>query len=750
LRRIVLLLSLTFLPLFAEELPRTMIAIYDSHDSKDIEETVIHQAAEMPLNHLGIKLNYVDICGELPDAMDDPDVLGVIVWSYDWKFEDKEIAEKFLRWASKMVDAGKKYIAMGLIPFEGKTFEIDINERNDFWKKLGLKDTTEWISTTYDSNLIYNCPELFHFERHYPEVLPTYLRMVKLGNTIDPCLMVRQKDNTETDSVLVGIGERGSYVAANYPIYWRFRVGKAARAWYFNPFDFFEKALGLEGRPRPDTTTLFGRRIFYSHIDGDGWNNYVYIRKYRNTHAIAARVLLNEVLEPYSDLAFTVGPVGAEIDFQWAGTKKSIPCLKEIVELENVELGCHTFSHPFDWAFFKNYVPQDEYPYLHLYPNGTWMGAGAVAWMKLFVGSDDPNVTESHRTQYNPNQLKQLNEIYDMPRAYARKPFELDREVEGAVSLINKKADSEKKVKAYLWSGDCRPFYAAVKKVADAGIPNINGGDTRFDTKFDSYAWVMPLGRQVKDLWQIYSSNSNENTYTDYWEDDFYAFNLLVETLKNTEFPIRIKPMNLYYHVYSAERTPGLRAVLKNIAYIRSQEIIPIFASEYSMLAQGFYTLKMSEMGKDSWMVEDRGDLQTIRFDYAVAKGVDFAKSEGVIGQVHYQGSLYAALDPGVKEPVIALKDLEVIEDEPREPHYYLIQSRWQMKNIEQVDRGIEFDVMGHGPLEMCWNVPEEGEYLLSLDGGQPVTFKSENQQLEFSLPQEDTGPLRIKIVKKS
>ena len=56
----------------------------------------------------------------------------------------------------------------------------------------------------------------------------------------------------------------------------------------------------------------------------------------------------------------------------------------------------------------------------------------------------------------------------------------------------------------------------------------MNGGDLRFDSEYSSVAYVAPLARTVGREHQIYSVNSNENTYTNGWTGPVMdAFKLL-------------------------------------------------------------------------------------------------------------------------------------------------------------------------------------------------------------------------------
>ena len=90
--------------------------------------------------------------------------------------------------------------------------------------------------------------------------------------------------------------------------------GTGRTKWIIDPFAFFQKAFGAELMPIPDVTTLSGRRLWFSHIDGDGWNNMSYIESYRDKPTIAAAVILRELIAPYPDLPVAVGVIGADID----------------------------------------------------------------------------------------------------------------------------------------------------------------------------------------------------------------------------------------------------------------------------------------------------------------------------------------------------------------------------------------------------------------------------------------------------
>lgn len=701
--------------------PRTVIAIYDGLEKQDIFYTNIHNYAEMSLNHLGIIVEYHDISQGLPNIEKRDDVLGVITWfKPGFTISDPEA---YLRWAMQVFDAGKRYVVLGnsgLYLEEGDAAYYLVDE---FWYRLGLRDEGRWEEEVYRYSITKMNSGVVGFERTFRDEKPGFAKFSVISDQVRSHLTFCQVDGDQSCNGLIVTGPNGGYVNENYAIYSVYNTEQEHdfRKWYINPFEFFRITFDTDVMPKPDTTTMAGRRIYYSHIDGDGWNNVATVKKNR---VLASEVLYQEVFTKYDDLPVTIGPIIAELAKDWHGTKQSRKIARKIFRLPHVEVACHTYTHPFAWGFFEHYDQDSEQVYIKKYSE---KGNPISKAFRYFN-----SVTDDHLSE----QLE-----YDIPRAYYDQPFDLTNEVQGVVKGIKKVIPKEKKLELYLWSGDCQPFEAAIKMTRETGIRNLNGGDARFDKDFDSYAWVTPLSRQVGNQRQIYSSLSNENTYINQWEDHYYGFRQLPETLKNTETPIRVKPINLYYHMFSGEKLAALNALKQNIDYIRSQEIIPITASRYAAIVDGFFSLRIVPLRSKSWRIENRDALQTMRFDRASLMSVDFENSKGVIGQRHLQGSLYVYLDESVDQPIVTLKENEKTAARP-----YLQDSRWRVWNVNTGDGDdISMYVQGFGKGEMRWVMPHDGEYEIVVKGASFIT-KTNNHVLSFQIEASAISGLQLEI----
>ncbi len=744
-----LILACTCLGVFpacAEDIaiPRTVIALYNPKMLNDISDSAIHQFAEMPLNHLGYRVWFYDINEVLPDLTGRPDIHGVVTWFPGGMTIPDPVG--YLKWASKIIDDGKKFVILGNPGFYDNDGSVPPDLRNVFWSKLGLYDQVVFVSATYDVSLIKLDSTMVDFERSYGGILPGFHTLKGASTDTKVHLAARTGNDPGTDSILVATHPSGGYVAEEYEVYWD-NISDSNREWYINPFLFFKLAFGDNKGPIPDTTTLVGRRIFYHHIDGDGWISRTNIAEYRKDRALCAEVIYRDVLKAFPDLPCTVAPIAADLDDAWVGTAESRRWAKEILALPNVEAGCHTYSHPFQWGFFADYTMEKEEPFLYLYPFGSWSGTSLWVRLKhyaeLFLKKQDLTPSYDGST---------LDQGYDLPRAYANKPFNLHREVYGAIDEINKLAPPDKHVVVYQWSGDCLPFEAAVADTRSGGLLNLNGGNTRFDSESRSYGWVRPIGRQVVGQRQIYASNSNENIYTDNWTSHFYNFNLLPQTFQNTNTPVRVKPMNLYYHMFSGERRPALEALLQNIAYIRDQEIVPIKMSAFAAMGDGFYQVEIYNIGKDQYRVSNRGAIATVRFDNAIFGSVDFARSQGVLGQRHFQGSLYVALDPSVNEPIVALQDCPRCDVAPFATIPYLVESRWEIWDAHADESpAVTFMAKGYGQGRMTWHVPKPGTYVVTITSKTiaPITKRIDaiHPEISFSIGEGSIlEPINVKI----
>lgn len=676
--------------------PRRILALYESDalrafSGPEVYAGNVQRLAEMPLNHLGLVVDYRNVREGLPPPRDLDGVRGILLWFDEDLRTDPEV---FLSWCEQAMDAGLRVVLIGNLPLGAALQDGRVPARrvNRFWSRLGLRWQDDPVHITYRVETARKDPSMVEFERALPARLPPY----EATRVIDPRatshLALRERGRADSECDLVVTGPGGGYVAENYLAY--HSAGGYYVQWYLHPFEFFRRAFATDDLPKPDVTTMCGRRIFYSHIDGDGWRSESEVGAYRERHAHSAEVVCREILEKFPDLPVTVGPVVADVHPEWFGSREDQVWARRIFALPNVEAGSHTWTHPLSWAACAGMTAPDS--------DGASDRSEADDRLSVF-GAGGPAIPAGGKAGGGMRARPKPREPL---ASYERGPFDLRREIEGSIRYLSDLCPDGKRVELLQWPGDCCPFEAAVAAASAAGVRALNGGDSRFDAEYPSCLWVAPVGRPAGDRRQVFASNSNEETYTDLWTGRFFGFRDLLETVRRTESPVRLRPFNVYYHMYSGEREASLAAVVGNLAEARRQELIPIAASHYAGVADGFFTARLVAAGPRAWRIEDRDRLQTVRFDAGVSGVVDFAESRGAIGQRRHQGSLYVALDPAAPAARVALTEGPADDASPEAPLPYLVESRWPVWDVRASATGLVFRTAGFGEGAMTWKLP--------------------------------------------
>ena len=597
---------ITCLALFAttvQALPlkRTILVLYDSYeDSEERDGFRYNRYAAMVLNHLGMKPRYYDIDQGLPPEDKMEDVYGILTW-----FRDDVMfgAQDYLNWLKKQIDKGIKVVIMEQIGAEVELFRekdpktkewkekpIPLSELNQVFNMVGLEFKANFMKKTFLLELTHIDSNMMNFERDIKFYLKSYIHMTSLNPQNKSYFKAKLRGREDSESDLVITTPKGAYVAPGAAIF-DATTDLKQNGWLLNPFKFFSEAFSLGERPKPDYTTLYGNRILYAHIDGDGFNNISYIDR----KTFSAEIIYEKILKKYK-IPHSVSVVVAEIDPKLLGKPQSIPLAKKILELPHIEVGSHGYAHPFDWK--------------------------------------EKNV-------------KLKNDFNVIPAMYTHgyKEINYQKEIEFSTQWINETLlSSPKKVKTFHWTGSCNPPPEALKIPYEMGLLNINGGDSQFDTNWPTLFGVAPLTRQSGSYIQFLSSNANENIYTNLWKGPFYGYKRVIETFKNTDQPRRLSPMDIYYHYYSGEQLSALKSLEMVYDYTLSQPHIAVFPSQYLGVARGFLETSIEKI-KDGWLISNNKDLRTMRFDEAENKYPDFEKSKGIIGFIHHNQSLYVHLD---------------------------------------------------------------------------------------------------------
>jgi hypothetical protein len=694
---------------------REILALFDGGRSAQPDETLIHKLAEMPLNHLGYIVRYRDVREPLPELGKMQRYQAVLTW-----FEAPLVrATTYLDWARNVAASGVRFVILG--ETGGDPSPVNLRLVNALIARIGVQYTGQVVDDTVGTRVVSQDAGLIGFERPLDAVLPPY--PILWRSEVSPHVVVEVEPAHRPElkrSILIATGAGGGFAAPGYIYYYDQDANRVA--WIINPFNFFRSALGEKVFPVPDVTTVSGRRLYFSHVDGNGWNNAVQVRGYRERGVIAAGVLEKELIAPYPDLPVTVGIIAGDIDQALGGRPGSAVIAKRLLALPQVEGASNTYTYPLIWKAFETSAWRSQARDLSVI-------SSLVGWLE---GSDSVEPAAADR-------------------AYSRNRFNLSTEVAGALALTQSLAPPGKRVAIYAWSGDNRPFPAAVAATREAGLRNINGGGARLNSDFSSVAYVSPIARPLAGERQIYSVGHNENHYFDDTGHPNYAFANLKETIRNTESPRRLTGIDLYYTVHSSERQATLNSVKSTLEMVRKLPLAPISTSEYAAIADGFFAAEIIALDELRWTIRNRGTLQTVRFDDADRLELDPRRSTGAIGQNRHEHALYIALDAAVDEPIVALRSASSSDAATTDDEVMLVESRWHVRSVSARTCKLSFVAQGYGNGELAWTGLEPGWHAIAVSrAGEPLsrhaTEVSSNRRLSIAIPVSAIDPVDVEI----
>ena len=713
---------------------RDILALYDGRRERVLHETRIHKFAEMPLNYLGYRLVYHDVNTPLPE----PSALGRYRGVLTWLIEPLRRPDTLVDWLDQVSASGLKLVILGEVaPPDAGWLLPKINR---VLGRIGLEHTGEYVDLTWRAFIVDQDPEVVGFERQVDKVLPGFPVLRAKGSDVRTHLIIdAPAAGGRTQAAIVATGPGGGYASLSYTIFYEPNTDRVR--WTLNPFTFFKRAFGPERFPVPDTTTHSGRRIYFSHVDGDGWNNISEIEGHRNAQRLSAEVVLREAVLPYPDLPVTIGLIAGDTDAELGGNPASKLIARQLFALPQVEVASHTYTHPYDWQFFEHYDRQAELAKVEQYQPPD------LTMRERFSRT----ITTMARKERPADRFdKWVATTDDLPRTYLRKPFDLDQEMTGALAVSESLAPAGKRAKIMLWSGDTTPFPEAIRRLRKAGIPNLNGGDSRLDREYPSVTYVPPISRPAGTERQIYSGNSNENTYTNDWTGPYYGYFMLEHTLGNTDKPRRLKPFNVYYHMYSGEKASALAGVKHFLEMARKSPVLPTTASHYARIADDYFTTEIEQVDLFSWAVTSRGALQTVRFDSAEQLAVDHARSSGVLGSNRHEGALLVALDPAVDRAIVTLRARAEAQAAPAHPTT-LIESRWSLRGQARDACSVRLEAQGFGAGEMIWQASAGRQFTVAAERGSQKLFQETvtadgDGRLKFTIAADAIEPLSVRL----
>jgi hypothetical protein len=611
---------------------RRILVIQDPPARTDLNVSPGVRFLAMPLNYLGYKVDYADARDPLPQGDLRDRYAGVVLWMNN----DAPRATEFRAWLSAQIDEA---MPVAIFTSFGTQLDPALAQKLDLQVVSGQPSNGKLDVESFD-------PALMGFEMK-PRPDPHDYTAVRVGPHSRSLLRLRSGTFVIDGAALT---PWGGYAMRPFGV---FDLGAVNQArWVTQPIAFLQAALRLPAdTPVPDTTTENGRRLLMSHIDGDGFASRAEFSDHgvANTDATpqySGDVLLRLLRD--SGMPTTVSLIEGEVTDEgpykaFAAHLRSLG--RRLFDLPNVEVATHTYTHPLQWM------------------RVTGLGVS---------NKDAPTEGGSHTSNTGLS--------ISIPGYH----FNIDREIEGSISYIDRQiAPAAKPVRMVLWSGDCQVPAPVLKAAYDAGVLNMNGGDTLITKSYPSWTAIAPLGVMKDGYYQVFAPNQNEELYTDLWHGPYYGFTRVLETFAMTDEPIRFKPMDIYYHMFSGTKYASLKALQEIFDTVLKQPVNPVFSSEYARKVLDSLDMSVARNG-DRWVVRDAGELRTVRLP--AGRVPDMASATGVAGYLPGPGGTYVHLTGG--EASFTVIDATRA---PRVP--YLAEANGRIDHFERTHGGFSFDL---------------------------------------------------------
>ncbi|WCM21892.1 sugar ABC transporter [Paraburkholderia bryophila] len=639
-----------------EVVPRKILVVQDRDTKDPLDLSAGVRDLATPLNYMGYDVEYADFSSRLPDTISPDRYAGVVAWIQRGAVPDPEAWQRWV--AARMADHVP-------VAFLG---QFGFDAAGSAGAALDLQAVGGTLAAPVS---VVKSDPMVGFEIN-PKPEPRDLQGVRVGPRSQSLLRV-SANGVLVDQV--ALTPWGGYALSPYTVTSLDSIEQ--ERWAIQPMAFMKAALHLQDIPSPSVTTENGRRLFMSHVDGDGFAS----RAEFPGPDYSGEALYQQIFSRYqvpmtlSVIEGEVGPKGLHPDIS--------PRLEEIARkmfaLPHVEIGTHTYSHPFQWEQVDNKTGAQ-----------VDRGGGDAAF------------------SLNIPSYK----------------FNIDREITGSIDYINSRlAPPGKRTVILQWSGDCRPPAFVIRKVYEAGVYNFNGGDTVITKSANSWTNIAPIGvDKGPGAYQVYAPNQDENVYTNDWRGPFYGFTRVLETFAMTDKPLRFKPIDIYYHMYSGTKVASLRALDQIFSTVLKQPVLPVYVSEYIRKVLDWHTFAVAkEVGpQGDWLVRGDGSVRELHWPQTVKPSLDTA--QGVTGFSNGTDGTYIHIDDGS-----ARFTLNGAASAP-----YIAEANGFVRNFRRTPQGMHFEFAGH--YQPFVKLANAQSCRISINN-QPVATRRDGDFLRFDTP---------------
>ncbi len=601
-----------------EKAKRNVLVYYSKTDGNDFNSNSVSELFGIFFDYYGVSVRFTDLDqGIGSEALRSwADVY--VVCHYQWQHPNGNALCDFLMPAAK----DKRVVLLGLPGSPAK--QVFLIER------IGFRTDDRFAARELIKKVDVD-PSLSSGETPYQlSASGDYYLLEKKKDREDAKAIIKAVADT-FETVIAGTSKNGAIVFIDKLISEKNYV----RKWMIDPYVLARAILGEEKCIIADPCVRSGSRVAMVHIDGDGFNYKAYYKDRR----FSGEIITDEIINRYK-VPVSASLIVAEVNPADFGSADILNKAKKLLNSPYVEVGSHSWYHPFDWEKVQEGKMED-----------------------LTADTEENDQIEDLKT-FNP--------------AWKAKQMSLENEIKNSVEYIS--GLTGKKCRVFFWTGKCNPTPSALELCEKMGIYNINGGDTRYDAEFDSYSNLSSHYGAYEDHYRYSARYVNEFILTDKWSEPYDGYIKAIEGFKRTGSPKLLTPIDIYFHYYIATRLEGLSSLKSVFEYVLSEYPSFVNVSEWIERLRGVMSceiyikseLKKFEHGDArlnyyrqsgkvkslySFSFKNTGKLDNFRWDHEGFPLVD--PGRGIMGYNVINGSKYITLGD------ITSGEIDIVDKEP-------------------------------------------------------------------------------------
>ena len=240
----------------------------------------------------------------------------------------------------------------------------------------------------------------------------------------------------------------------------------------------------------------------------------------------------------------------------------------------------------------------------------------------------------------------------------------------------------------------------------------------------DSMTLLLPLGLPARGVFAALAPGAGDLQHTRGFVAPFDRYRRAIDTFALDDAPRRLRPIGIRFSFFSGTQPASLKALQDVYASVRSQQILPVWVSEYAAIVRGFHEATVARRLDGGWELARLGSLHTLRWP-ATDVWPNLDASAGVVGVRTIPQGRYIHLS-GSRVRLVWRATA------PHDVHLSHANARvlaWNSSN-----RGARISLLGHLPVQLV--VRAVGASRCELRArGRIFRGKEDSSEFHFSLP---------------